>query len=61
MCLMCAEWQKGKMTAKEVGRAMREMDINDKHVEEIVATVTAEEPDLVYDLIKGYQDDSKAI
>jgi hypothetical protein len=39
MCLMCAEFNKGKMTAREVGRALNELNPDDPHLEEIVGEV----------------------
>ena len=39
MCLMCAEFNKGRMKPKEMARALREHSETDPHIDEIIDLV----------------------
>lgn len=50
MCIICAQYQLGKMTVKEVARAMFESDISEAHqltIEELV--VNSADDSLAFD------------
>lgn len=42
MCLVCAEWQKGKLTFKEAWRNMGEMLADDPHLMEVADMLVRE-------------------
>lgn len=53
MCLLCIEIAKGKMTIKEIGHAIGELDIPQEHAEEFFE-VLAERGFTIEELFEAY-------
>jgi len=47
MCIICVEWQRGKLTLQEAKRNLSEMvDLDPEHVQEVLSLLDSEEEDV---------------